>query len=412
MQPAKKNRPGPRARCAEKRGFASTLAQNFLGVIASKRCTGLIFAVMVFWVGCDMGAGPAQGESRFYTVQGPCDLVFPEDHGPHPGYRSEWWYYTGNIRSASGQRFGYQVTVFRYQTGPSDEAQRWPDPASAWRTQQIFIAHAAVSDLDKRDHHQTEVAARDALAMAGAAYQKQQTIIFVGKNVITIGTKQHRLQATAPDFRIDLLLEPQKTLVLHGKQGYSRKGRSPAKASCYYSYTRMLTQGTVVISGQSMSVTGLSWMDHEFSTAPLEDDLEGWDWFSLQLDNNTELMLYFLRHTDGRYSLASSGTFVDAAGNGTTLTRADIDIEGLETWQSPASHGQYPNVWQVNISKLALHLKIEAQMANQEMRTEETTGVVYWEGSVKARGALDGQSISGEGYAELTGYAAPFKAPL
>jgi len=130
------------------------------------------------------------------------------------------------------------------------------------------------------------------------------------------------------------------------------------------------------------------------------------------LDNNTELMLYFLRHTDGRYSSASSGTFVDASGNGTSLPKAEIEIKGLKTWQSPDSKGQYPCVWQVNIAKLALQLKIEAQTANREMRAEATTGVVYWEGSVKARGALDGQLISGEGYAELTGYAAPFKAPL
>jgi len=368
--------------------------------------------IIVLWAGSGMLVCPARGESRFHTVQEPCDLAFPEDHGPHPGYRSEWWYYTGNVLSTSGRHFGYQVTIFRYQTGPSDETKEWPAPASAWRTQQIFIAHAAVSDLDNSDHHQTEVAARHALAMAGAEYQKKQTTIFVGNNAIVLGPRQHPLQATAPDFSINLVLKPQKALVLHGNRGYSRKGSSPVRASCYYSYTRMLTQGTVGINGQTIPVTGLSWMDHEFSTAPLEADIEGWDWFSLQLDNNTELMLYFLRHTDGRYSSASSGTFVDASGNGTSLPKAEIEIKGLKTWQSPDSKGQYPCVWQVNIAKLALQLKIEAQTANQEMRTEATTGVVYWEGSVKARGALDGQLISGEGYAELTGYAAPFKAPL
>ncbi len=377
------------------------------------RCLGMLLVIMVLCVGSGrLGVYPAQGEARFHTVQGPCNLAFPEDHGPHPGYRSEWWYYTGNVRSADGRHFGYQMTIFRYQTGPSGETQHWPVPASTWRTQQIFIAHAAVTDIDKNAHHQVQVAAREALLMAGAGNQKKQKTIFVGKNTIAIGPEQHRLQAAAPDFRLDLRLEPQKPLVLHGKRGYSRKGSTPAKASCYYSYTRLFTQGTVAINGQTMPVAGLSWMDHEFSTAPLEADLVGWDWFSLQLDNHTELMLYFLRQADGRYSLASSGTFVDAAGNLTFLTRAEIEIEGLKTWQSPYSKGRYPCAWQVNIPKLALQLEIEAQTASQEMRTRETTGVVYWEGSVKARGNSAGQTLGGEGYAELTGYAAPFKAPL
>jgi len=362
--------------------------------------------------GGGMGVCPAQEASRFQTVQGGCNLAFPEDHGPHPGFRSEWWYYTGNVRSADGRPFGYQVTIFRYQTGPLGETRQWPDPASAWRTQQIFIAHAAVSDIDKDVHYQAQTAAREALQMAGAGHQKKQAIIFVGNYSIAIGPGQHRLRAPAPDFGLDLRLEPQKQLVLHGKRGYSRKGSTPAKASCYYSYTRMSTLGTVTIHGQTLPVTGLSWMDHEFSTAPLEAGLVGWDWFSVQLENNTELMMYFLRQDDGRYHSASSGTFVDAAGNLTSLTRADIEIESLKTWQSPYSKGRYPSAWRVDIAKLGLSLNVEAQAANQEMRTRQTTGIVYWEGSVKARGTLDGQSIRGEGYVELTGYAAPFKAPL
>jgi predicted secreted hydrolase len=379
----------------------------------SCRSIGVLVVFIVLCGGFEtFGACAAQGDSRFHKVEGPCGLDFPEDHGPHPDYRSEWWYYTGNLRSAAGRPFGYQLTIFRYQTGPSGDREQWPQPASAWRAQQIFIAHAAVTDVQTGNHRQAQAAARGALGMAGAEYVKKGTSIFVGKYSIDISGLNHLLRAVAPDFGFDLRLAPQKQLVLHGDQGYSRKGSTPSKASCYYSYTRLSTQGNVTINGQSIPVNGLSWMDHEFSTAPLDAELVGWDWFSLQLSNRSELMLYFLRHADGRHDPASSGTFVDAAGKQTFLAKTAITIETLQTWRSPHSQGRYPCAWQVKIPKLNLELHIQTQVADQEMRTRATTGVVYWEGNVKASGILSEQAVSGQGYVELTGYAEPFKAPL
>ena len=370
-----------------------------------------MFMVMIF-TGHSITLCPAPGASEFKTVQGPCSLRFPEDHGPHPGYRSEWWYYTGNLQSSQGRQFGYQVTIFRYQTSPPGDTAQWPDPGSAWRTQQVFIAHAAVADLDVNVHHQSQKVARAALGMAAADYRNQRTSISVGNYSINIDPLSHVVRASTADFAIDLRLEPQKPLVLHGKQGYSRKGNQPTEASCYYSFTRLLTKGTISVSGRTETVTGLSWMDHEFSTAPLAPNLIGWDWFSLQLDNQTELMLYLLRQADGQYSSASSGSFIDAKGNVTPLNLKEFTLVNSETWTSPYSGGTYPLVWQVRIPKIGLQMTIQAQLASQEMRTEQTTGVVYWEGSVKAGGHLDGQVIGGKGYAELTGYAKPFKAPL
>ena len=370
-----------------------------------------VFVVMVL-AGYSITIRPAQGASEFKTVRSPCSLRFPADHGPHPGYRSEWWYYTGNLQSSGGRQFGYQVTIFRYQTSPPGDAEQWPDPGSAWRTQQVFIAHAAVADLEMNVHHQSQTVARAALGMAAADYRNRQTTISVGNYSINIDLLSHVVRASAADFAIDLRLAPQKPLVLHGKQGYSRKGNQPAEASCYYSFTRLLTNGTVSVRGRTETVTGLSWMDHEFSTAPLAPDLVGWDWFSLQLDNQTELMLYLLRQADGQYSTASSGAFIDAKGNVTPLDLKEFTLDIPQTWTSPYSGGTYPSTWHIRIPKIGLQVSIQAQMANQEMRTEQTTNVVYWEGSVKADGRLKGQVISGKGYVELTGYAKPFKAPL
>jgi predicted secreted hydrolase len=356
--------------------------------------------------------GDADTRDLFKAITGPCHLRFPEDHGPHCDYRTEWWYYTGNVESSGGRSYAYQLTIFRYQTSPTGETAQWPDPASAWRTNQFYVLHAAVSDIQGNVHLQAEAAARGALALAGAQYRQERTTIFVKSASIEIGPSGHKLQAVAPDFSFSLELEPLKPPVRHGREGYTRKGTAPKNASCYYSFTRMLTNGTLSIDGKKMAVTGLSWMDHEFSTAPLQSDLVGWDWFSLQFDNHSELMLYFLRYADGRYHPVSAGTLVDPLGNAVSLTYADVQIKALQTWYSPYSKAAYPSAWQLSVPKLGMQINIHAQMANQEMRTYRTTGVIYWEGSVTVQGQSNGQAVKGKGYVELTGYAAPFRAPL
>jgi predicted secreted hydrolase len=266
--------------------------------------------------------------------------------------------------------------------------------------------------MNTRQHYQAETVAREALGLAAAGYANKQATIFVGNYSIRINQLKHGIRASSDDFRIDLQLEPQKPLVLHGKQGYSRKGDTSANASCYYSFPRLLTSGVITVGDATEAVAGLSWMDHEFSTAPLQADLVGWDWFSLQLDNNTELMLYLLRYADGHYHSASSGSFIDQKGQVTPLAAKEIRIKRLKTWHSSVSNGTYPISWQVKIPAIRLRLNIEAQLADQEMHTAKTTGVVYWEGSVRADGKLNGHAVKGEGYVELTGYAQPFKAPL
>jgi predicted secreted hydrolase len=356
------------------------------------------------------GVADAQGE--FLSVNGPCNQTFPQDHGAHPGYRTEWWYYTGNLTSDTGDRYGFQLTFFRSQISPPGANESWPEPPSAWRTQQVFLGHAAISDLEGNVHLHAERMARQALGMAGTKQVSGATTVFIQPWSATINADTHILKANAPDFSIDLTLQAVKPPVLHGEAGYSRKGSQATNASCYYSITRLQARGQLSVHGQPLPVEGLGWMDHEYSTAPLEAGIVGWDWFSLQLSDQTELMLYLLRQPDDRVHAASSGTFVDPAGNPQHLSRQDFSITVLKQWKSPQTDAVYPVAWRLNVFPLGIVLTVNANLTDQEMTTVASTGVIYWEGSVSATGMVDNQPVTAEGYTELTGYADAFQAPL
>ncbi len=364
----------------------------------------LIFAEDQMW---------AADKNDYLKVTGPCHLSFPEDHGEHLGFRTEWWYYTGNLASDDGRRFGFQLTFFRSQISPPGADEHWPKPAAKWRTQQIYLAHAAVSDLSGRRHLAVEEVARGALGLAGVTrHPNKGTTVYLKNWYAEIDPARHHLKASSDAFAFDLWLKPVKNPVLHGEAGYSRKGKSPDSASCYYSFTRLKTNGHLTLSGTTFGVQGQSWMDHEFSTAPLEPGIMGWDWFSLILSDNTEVMIYLLRQKDGTYNAASSGTFVNAAGNGRHLLREEFNIEMLDTWKSPRSGGVYPSRWRLRIFPLSMDISINSNLADQEMQTAASTGVVYWEGSVSLTGTAKGIKVDGVGYVELTGYAKAFDAPL
>jgi predicted secreted hydrolase len=272
-----------------------------------------VLAIAVaFLASSNPAADPVADPEGFRVVDGPCDLRFPEDHGPHPDHKTEWWYYTGNLRDERGADYGFQLTFFRSRiVSPVAEA-RWPEPRSAWRTAQIFLAHAAVSDIDGGRFFQADRVARGTLDIAGAVFEREGVRIHLRNWRVEIDGDIHRLRAQDPALAISLTLRSRKPPVPHGQAGYSRKGEKAESASCYYSLTRMAAEGTLSVGpdGGPVSVTGLAWMDHEFSSAPLEANLEGWDWFSLQLDDETELMAYLLRREDGSPSPVSSATLI------------------------------------------------------------------------------------------------------
>ncbi|MGD9056276.1 MAG: lipocalin-like domain-containing protein [Desulfobacterales bacterium] len=354
----------------------------------------------------------AEEQEGYLAVTGPCHQTFPQDHGPHPGFRTEWWYYTGNLAAESGERYGFQLTFFRSQISPTDAAQNWPRPSSAWRTQQIYVGHAAVSDLNEKRHQHAELMGREALGIAGISQEGSQTTVFIKNWSATIGPNSHMLKARTADFAFDLKLQPVKPPVLHGQAGYSRKGSTAERASCYYSLTRLISKGLLQIDGQKVEVEGLSWMDHEYSTASLEEGIVGWDWFSLQLSDQTELMLYLIREENGKINAASSGTFIDPSGKPQHLTREDLNVTTLRHWKSPRSEAVYPVAWHLKIDPLEIELSIVANLSDQEMVTTSTTGVTYWEGSISAIGSVAERSVRAEGYMELTGYTESTGAPL
>jgi predicted secreted hydrolase len=220
------------------------------------------------------------------------------------------------------------------------------------------------------------------------------------------------LKAADGDLALQLTVSQEKPLVVHGTDGISRKGASLGQASHYYSFTRLATVGQLTIGSESFDVTGTSWMDHEFGSAELGKDLVGWDWFSLQLDDQRELMLYRLRRADGSADPVSSGTLIDRDGHGHHLSIEDFTLQPISYWTSPTSHTRYPQRWRLTIPSQQLSLELVPLMAEQELSTTRSTQVTYWEGAIEATGTAQGRPIQGKGYMELTGYAERFSKKL
>ena len=354
----------------------------------------------------------AEDSSQYLSVTGPCNFEFPKDHGAHPGYRTEWWYYTGNLRSENGNQYGFQLTFFRSQISPPGADKKWPKQPSAWRTSQVYMAHAAVSDINGKHHRYAEDVARGAIGLAGVNRSAQYTRVFFKNWSAQIEAERHIIKVTAADFSYELKFKPAKPMVLHGDRGYSLKGSTPQRATCYYSFTRLDGQGTITVGGDTVAVTGSAWMDHEFSSYLLEPGISGWDWFSLQLSDETEIMVFLIRTIKGGLHAASSGTYINADGMSRQIANAEINVEVLDTWKSKHSKARYPARWRLQIAPLSIDVEITSNLPDQEMRTLGSTGVTYWEGSVSIEGIKDKVPVKGDGYVELTGYAGAFDAPL
>ncbi|MEY4706173.1 MAG: hypothetical protein RL042_2378 [Nitrospirota bacterium] len=335
--------------------------------------------------------------------------AFPRDHGAHEEFRTEWWYYTGQLTTKDGRSFGYQLTFFRRGI-PKDQVNTLP---SQWTISQLYLAHFAVSDLSKGQFHYAEKISRAGLGKAGADHDRLHVWIdrwSAESSSATPGTQT--LRASDGDLALQLTVSQDKPLVVHGSDGISRKGSAAGQASHYYSFTRLATTGTLTIGDESLDVTGTSWMDHEFGSADLGKDLVGWDWFSLQLDNRTELMLYRLRRADGSADPVSSGTLIDREGRGHHLSIGDFTLEPTSYWTSPTSRARYPQRWRLTIPSQQLSLELAPLMAEQELSTTRSTQVTYWEGAIETTGTSQGKPIKGQGYMELTGYAERFNKKL
>jgi len=344
-------------------------------------------------------SAPTEDATGFARAEGPRPFDFPADYGPHPDFQTEWWYYTGNLATASGRRFGYQLTFFRRALIPPTERE---ERASDWAADQVYMAHFALTDVADKQHRAFERFSRGAVGLAGAASPPYRVWLEDWRvEQVRDDPDVIEMHAAQEDIAIDLRLIDRKGPIPQGDQGYSQKGPDPGNASYYYSQPRLETSGTVTVSEATFEVEGWSWMDHEFSTSALAPDQVGWDWFALRLDDGSDLMVFQIRQTDGAIDPFSSGTLIGLEGETQRLTRDDFSIAVENTWRSPRSGATYPARWTVRVPDADLTLTVTPLVADQELNVS----YAYWEGAVRIEGDRAGEPITGKGYVELTGYA-------
>jgi predicted secreted hydrolase len=320
---------------------------------------------------------------------------FPRDHFDHPDFRTEWWYYTGNLNASGGRRFGFELVFFRQaqRRGPTDNA-------SAWRVDDLYLAHLAFTDISGRRFRYYKRLNRAGPGIAGISFEQGRIWNGNWESKWDKDTSAQTLSAVAGDVRFTLHLTPRTPPVLNGENGVSQKAEGLGKASYYVSFPRLAVEGTL----NGVTVTGTAWMDHEWFTHQLESFQAGWDWFSAQLENNTEVMLFQLRHLDGTIDPYSAGTYIDAGGRATHLKRSDFQLQPLDFWTSPVTHARYPIRWRITIPSLKIELECTAALPDQELGREDSASPPYWEGAVTYTG-----SAAGVGYLEMTGYAKPMR---
>jgi predicted secreted hydrolase len=343
--------------------------------------------------------------AAFLIALSPYAYHFPRDHFAHDGYRTEWWYFTGHLRAANGHRFGYELTFFRIGLEP--RAPEWSAHQSKWYAYQLYPAHFAITDETDGTFVYSETLARDALRQGFA----DDARLSVGANGWSLsGTGGERpvmhLRAAHGGEAIDLTLSSVKPPAIHGIGGVSRKGPCASCASHYYSFTRLTAHGDIERAGVRYHVDGISWMDHEYGSDELQSNQSGWDWFSVQLNDGREVMLYRLRQTDGRTTPQSSGTLVARSGATTYLPLSSFTIASTATWTSPHTGARYPSAWRIRVNGVNEELVLVPTVYDQEL--VDATGTTYWEGAVRIQDAQTHAPL-GVGYVELTGYASQLR---
>ena len=347
----------------------------------------------------DFKVARAAGAPEFSQVLSGYNYQFPKDLYSHDDFRIEWWYYTGNLQEkGTARHFGYQLTFFRVAL---DKTDLKPNP-SKWKVDHVYFAHMTLTDISGEKFHYYERINRQGIGNAGAS--SESLMVWNEDWSLKGKDNKHLLEAVESGTGIKLQLIPVKELVVHGENGISKKGSDSGNASHYFSYTRMETSGSVFIDGKTYNVFGTSWMDHEFSSNQLNDKLSGWDWFSLKLDDQTELMLYRLRRRGGGIDSFSSGTFVSSNGISRHITRDEFKVKTLTEWKSKQSGITYPAGWEIDLPSLGIRLTLSPDLHDQELYNLRSISASYWEGSVSAEGTVRGNLTKGKGYVELVGY--------
>lgn len=339
-------------------------------------------------------------DEAFARAYEPMPLTFPRDHGAHPAYRTEWWYFTGNLADEQGREYGYQFTIFRSALTPHQ-----PERTSDLATNQVYMAHFALTHAQAGEHVSFERYSRGAGGLAGAQGEPHFSAWLEDWSVQQTAADTMQVQAAATseegaDFALALTLRETRLPVLHGDAGLSQKGPERGNASYYYSLIGLESSGTITWDGRSTAVTGRSWMDHEFGTSALSANALGWDWFSLQLDNGMAVMFARIRTEDGGSLGEFEGTLVGPDDSLQVINQDDFTLEALDQWTSPRSGITYPSGWHVDFPAQDLSLTLTPLVRDQEM----DVSFVYWEGAVMVEGTQAGAPVGGRGYVELTGY--------
>jgi predicted secreted hydrolase len=310
-------------------------------------------------------------------------LSFPRDHASHPDAAIEWWYYTGHLRDGRDREYGFQLTFFRVR--------------------ELHLAHFAWTDIAARSFRYEE---KTHLGLPGIAQAAQDRLAVSNEDWSAEESGGvHHLQARGRSWDLDLALTPAKPPVLNGPGGLSRKGAGANEYSHYVSITRLEASGRLAEGNRREKVTGTAWFDHEWGPGAMPREAVGWDWFALQLSDGSDLMLYRMRGKDGGATPFSAGTFVSKTGDAQPVAWGDVALTELSSWDSARSGARYPSKWRIAVASLELDVSVEPLVSNQELVTEKSTGVIYWEGTCRVEGVRHGKPVGGRAYAELTGYA-------
>ena len=374
------------------------------------RFTSIIFTFLTLMISSkvtDFRVASAEESPEFSQALPGYTYQFPRDFYSHDDFRIEWWYYTGNLEEVGTSRpFGYQLTFFRVALDTVDSNPE----SSKWKVSHIYFAHMTLTDIKGEEFHYFERINRKGIGNAGA--DSERLMVWNEDWFLKSEEEKHLLEAVESGTGLKLRLVPMKQLVFHGENGISKKGSGVGNASHYFSYTRMKTSGTILIGGKTYKVLGTSWMDHEYSSNQLNDELSGWDWFSLKLDNQTELMLYQLRLKTGGVDSLSSGTLVSADGMARHLKQHEFIVKPLTQWKSKRSGITYPLGWELELPNLGIKLNLSPDLYDQELYNLRSISASYWEGSVTVDGTISGNPVKGKGYVELVGYGKPLMQDL
>jgi predicted secreted hydrolase len=359
----------------------------------SRSCAAGVALTLLLIASCTVLGDAGQ----FSQALHPRAWSFPRDHGRHDGFKTEWWYFTGNLRDSTGRQFGYQITFFR--SALTALATTRPSP---WEFHDLYFAHAAVSDIATRKFHFADRLQRGRPGLAWAS-DKTMDVVLADWSGKMDAAGRIEMHVGDDGFAIDLNCDPGRGPILQGPGGVNTKGHEPGEASYYYSMTRLPTHGTLRVGSQTFAVTGQSWMDHEFSSNALDKNQVGWDWMGLDLSDGNDLMVYRMRTAEGSSDYLS-GTVITPDGKARYLSSADLSFAGSDIWKSPDSGGAYPQTWKLSVAGLGT-FTVKSLMPGQELITSRTSDITYFEGAAEVLD--DHGKPAGEGYLEMTGYAKP-----